>query len=216
MTIRQIILEIARGLWYFGAGTRRNPIHLVEETEIMSVHAIHGHDGGECKAIEVANTLISLGKRDGLPVSNMALQKLLYYTYGWSLAYNNERAFNEAIQAWKFGPVVKSVYHASKRYGTEPIPELLSVLDSSYSGEAFGSWKLVTPELPPSDKSLRSFIESIWSAYGKLPPMDLVKMTHVEGGPWHRVWQDCGGDIPLNTSIPDRYIKEYFTSMLKK
>lgn len=48
-------------------------------------------------------------------ITTMKLQKLLYYTQAWSLAWYGERAFGETIRAYNDGPVVGVVFNDHRR-----------------------------------------------------------------------------------------------------
>ena len=73
-------------------------------------------------AIQVAQYLLALAHSKGDQISNLKLQKLLYYLQGFSLVVNNKPLFPEAIEAWTHGPVVASVYHKYSKYGNNHIP----------------------------------------------------------------------------------------------
>jgi uncharacterized phage-associated protein len=67
---------------------------------------------------EVAKYIIK-----SLPVDNLKLQKLLYYSQAVHLVLNDKRPlFPEAIEAWDYGPVVPPVYREYKQYGFDVIP----------------------------------------------------------------------------------------------
>ena len=69
-------------------------------------------------AFEVAKYIIK-----SLPVDNLKLQKLLYYSQAVHLVlHDKEPLFPEDIEAWDYGPVVPPVYHEYKHYGFETIP----------------------------------------------------------------------------------------------
>jgi uncharacterized phage-associated protein len=55
-------------------------------------------------------------------ISNLKLQKLLYYAQGFHLALYDEPLFPEAIEAWTHGPVVPDLYRHYKKYGAGAIP----------------------------------------------------------------------------------------------
>ena len=57
----------------------------------------------------------------------MKLQKLAYFAHGWNLAIRNTPLINESVEAWKFGPVIPSLYHDVKGYGMEPITAKIPV-----------------------------------------------------------------------------------------
>lgn len=63
-------------------------------------------------AINVANAFISFTEPEkGDLISNLKVQKMLYYVQGYHLALYDDRFFNEEIMAWQYGPVVPDVYH---------------------------------------------------------------------------------------------------------
>ncbi len=85
------------------------------------------------KALDVAKYLLSLVDAEkGQVISNLALQKLLYYCQGYYLAFSKgkEPLFEENIVAWKYGPVVKDVYYKYNEYGNNNIPK--EVLPKSF------------------------------------------------------------------------------------
>ncbi len=74
-------------------------------------------------AHEIAKYFVSLVDEEaGDSISNLKVQKLLYYAQGGYLAFHDEPLFPEAIKAWAHGPVVPQVYHEYKQYGAGPIP----------------------------------------------------------------------------------------------
>src|SRR5262245_26249764 len=70
---------------------------------------------------EVANWLIERGLEDGRPVDPLKLQKLLYFAHGWHLAITGAPLLDEPIEAWQYGPVVSSIYHEFKHFGSRAI-----------------------------------------------------------------------------------------------
>lgn len=74
-------------------------------------------------ACEVANFFVSRFQQAGDPLTNMKLQKLLYYAQGWHLALKGDALFDERIEAWPHGPVVPPVYGTFKHYRWNPITE---------------------------------------------------------------------------------------------
>ena len=69
------------------------------------------------KAIDIAKKIICrTDVEHGDTISNLKLQKLLYYMQGFHLAFFNAPFFNESIEAWTYGPVVPVVFQEFKRY----------------------------------------------------------------------------------------------------
>ena len=73
-------------------------------------------------ALEVARYIIYHEEQAGRPVSNLRLQKLLYFVQAKFLVEKNEPCFTQKMEAWNFGPVVPKVYKAYRYYGNTPIP----------------------------------------------------------------------------------------------
>lgn len=74
-------------------------------------------------ALDVAKYIILYCKENGYSISNLKLQKLLYFVQAQFLVALNVLAFDEEIEAWDFGPVVPSVYRYFRIYGAAEIPE---------------------------------------------------------------------------------------------
>jgi len=118
------------------------------------------------KAIDIANRLISLSEPEfGDSITNLKLQKLLYYTQGFHLALYGERFFEEDIHAWQYGPVVPIIYDAFKQKGAEPI--------------------LLAPETKYKtfNEDQEDLLKEIYSVYGQFSALKLMNMTHEES-PW--------------------------------
>lgn len=113
----------------------------------------------------IANYILVRSSQDDDPVSNLKLQKLLYYCQGFHLAFFDEPLFGEAIYKWTHGPVVPEIYHAYKDYGANPIipPEDMDLNDY--------------------DEKTRELLEEVYSVYGQFSAFGLRNMTHQEP-PW--------------------------------
>jgi uncharacterized phage-associated protein len=123
-----------------------------------------------------------LADSDG--ISNLKLQKLLYYAQGTALAIKGEGFFKDALLAWTHGPVVESVYHLYKNYGSRPIDFDEDFDDSGISDR---------------DKAL---LEDVYYSFAGYSAWKLREMTHNED-PWKLT--PPGGIIDI------KLIKEYFT-----
>lgn len=82
------------------------------------------------KALDVAKYVLSLtDEKSGNTISNLGLQKLLYYVQGYYIACFNKPLFEENILAWDHGPVVKEVYEEYKKYKYNSIPKYKLTLE---------------------------------------------------------------------------------------
>lgn len=73
-------------------------------------------------ALKVANTLVSLAHRQGMPVSGPQVQKLIYFAHATLLARFGRPLVKEEFAAWQHGPLLESLYHEFKLLGTGPLP----------------------------------------------------------------------------------------------
>lgn len=71
----------------------------------------------------IATCLIRLSYEKQRPVSNLKLQKLLYYAQAWHLAIFKQPLFNDEIEAWVHGPVVPEVFRAYRDNKWASIPD---------------------------------------------------------------------------------------------
>lgn len=122
-------------------------------------------------------------------LTNMKINKLLYFAQGHYLKKYGVPLFDDPIEAWDHGPVVPEVYHAYKGYGDRPI--------QGYDGNMILA---VTPEA-------EDILYQVARKYGRYTAGALRNMTHVVGSPWDRVYQ--GGHS--HTEIPLAVIRDYFT-----
>ncbi|WP_113651985.1 Panacea domain-containing protein [Pedobacter namyangjuensis] len=139
-------------------------------------------------AIDVANGFINLTEPEkGDLISNLKVQKLLYYAQGFHIAMYGKVFFEEDIQAWQYGPVVPEVYHEFKACGSGPIP-----LKEDFSFENFSEEQL-------------ELLSEINTVYGQFSALKLMDMTHNEA-PW--------SSVPLNSVIPKESMGAYFSNFL--
>lgn len=129
----------------------------------------------------------------GDTISNLKMQKLLYYAQGHFLATYQKPLFNEKIEAWKYGPVVKKVYDRFKKYGNLAIDfkELVNFNSELYSEEHLDT-------LP--------FVFNRYNISAK----ELVDKTHSEA-PWKDVYSEY-----ITNEISKQSIQDFFTQRFKQ
>ena len=86
------------------------------------------------KAVQVAHWIIGEATRQGLKITPMQLQKILYYCQGWQLGMTGKPLFDDPVQAWQHGPVVHSVYDLYRRFGRYPIAPNTSEAPAEIAG----------------------------------------------------------------------------------
>lgn len=131
-----------------------------------------------------------------MPLTNKKLQKLLYYAQAWNLVFNDEKLFEENIEAWVHGPVVPVVYHEYKKYGCTPIQEK-AIIDKT---------KFTRDELKTLDE--------VWKVYGKFDGNYLEILSHSE-----EPWIAARGQAEINecctTVIDPVLMREFYTERNK-
>lgn len=124
-------------------------------------------------AIELSKYIVTKCVNDSCPISNLQLQKILYYIQREYLKRGTP-AFMDRIEAWQFGPVVPNVYYMFCGYGAMPITSSFDVdLENAENIEV---------------------IDRIIEEKRELDPWDLVADTHQQGGAWDKVYNSGKGD----------------------
>jgi len=157
----------------------------------------------------IANYFLDRASADGKTVTQMKLQKLLFFAQGWHLAIEDAALFNEQIEAWKWGPVVRTVYTHFRKFGSSPITQ--KVLNYIEVGDEF--IEVDVPEGAISSHA-RSLLDLVWGGYKDFTAAQLMSLTHAEGTPWDKVYKHYKGNIPKGTDIPMEEIKAYFKSLI--
>ena len=134
------------------------------------------------QTIAVANAFIEKARNGQIPdLTPINLQKLVFYAQSWHLKIYHEPLVDDFFAKWPYGPVIPSLYHEVKRYGSNPITNLIGNLDWKGNDMA-----IVTPTIPNSDTKTMALIDKIIDVYGPLRGTQLSYLTHQEGTAWSR------------------------------
>lgn len=142
------------------------------------------------RAIDVANFFITLFENleDDNDLTNMKINKLLYYSQGHCYERLGRPLFNDSIEAWVNGPVVNGVYQNLKQYDKCVIPSTIGDFDLTKFSD---------------DES--ELLLDIAREYGKYSAGTLRNMTHIQGGPWDNYYVGA-----YHTVIPQDAIARHF------
>jgi uncharacterized phage-associated protein len=147
-------------------------------------------------AMTIAKWFVAWAQAQPEELSNMKLQKLLYFAQGHYLARHHAPLFAEPMQAWSHGPVVPRVYRAYKHFGSSTV-ELDDAADFS--------WDDVDP-------ATSEFLSMVWNTYGGYSAGRLRNMTH-EDGPWRTSWRgEDERDVPISQDAMERYFGQLETA----
>lgn len=152
---------------------------------------------------QIANFFIRKGLEVGRPVDHLKLQKLIYFAHAWHLAlFDGEALIDEDIQAWRYGPVVGSLYRVLKANGMNPIKHLIS------TGTGFSTVPIPEPE----EAMVREFLDVIWEKYGMFSAVELSTLSHQPDGPWSHYYSN---EVE-NRTIPNNFLADYYRKLAKE
>jgi len=156
---------------------------------------------------DVAAYIINKSIESGKPVSNLKLQKLLFYVQANFLVNLGKACFEEEIQAWKHGPVVPRIYREFRDHGEVTITNSVE-----FKPQFVFKNDELTMELVKVHEDLEANIKhannvnEVLSSYAEVDPWDLVDKTHNE------IWRDVydGTDnIVIKTEDIEAYYQKY-------
>lgn len=122
-------------------------------------------------AIDLSKYIVTKCAADGCPLSNLQLQKILYYVQREYLK-RGELAFSDSIEAWQFGPVVPNVYYKFCGFGAMPITRRFADFEAG---------------IKVRDLNL---IDQIVEKKRCLDPWEMVAETHRPGGAWDKTYRN--------------------------
>jgi uncharacterized phage-associated protein len=145
-------------------------------------------------AQSVANAFIELARSKQENLTNMQVQKLVYFAHGWHLALTGKPLIKDAVKAWNFGPVIPPLYNALKKYGDKIVADMIP-------GHP-------TPDAGGFEAKL---IDRVMDLYGHLSGLRLSAITHLPGSPWDITYQKEKFSV-----IDDDLIRDNFRARLKE
>lgn len=125
------------------------------------------------------------------PMTAMKLEKLIYYSQAWSLVWDEKPLFDERVQAWANGPVVRELY------------------DRHRGMFRMTSWNGNPDALTPEEKET---VNSVLRFYGKLSSQQLSDLTHREA-PWVEARKGLEIAERGNHEITHASMAEYYGSL---
>ncbi|MEJ7586562.1 MAG: type II toxin-antitoxin system antitoxin SocA domain-containing protein [Ferruginibacter sp.] len=149
----------------------------------------------------VAYYFVKRGIDERMPLTQMKLQKLVYFAQGVHLIIHKNPLISEQFQAWKYGPVIPAIYNTYKFYGSEPIDDT--------------EWAISMDEgsdLSILDNDARETLEYTWDNLKDTNAIKLSNWTHNPDSPWAKSYVPGINDV----TIPNEKISAYFERFLVK
>jgi uncharacterized phage-associated protein len=142
---------------------------------------------------DLSDFLLVESRERGEILTNLKLQKLLFYAQAWYLALKDRPLFQEDMEAWVHGPVLPSQYHRFKDFQWKPILQ-----------------DIVRPEIGAAD--VEDHLNEIIDVFGTETAVALELMTHHE-----KPWLDARGDLPPDAlsrnPISKDSMRDYYRSI---
>jgi uncharacterized phage-associated protein len=162
---------------------------------------------GPQDARAVANYFLELAKKEGRNIDPMGIQKLVYFAHGWNLAINNRPLIAQRIEAWDYGPVIRDLYQAFRKFGDGPITEPAMIVAA---GPGTSQIRFEVPRIAPVAENVDtiSLLNRVWEVYKPFTSIQLSNMTHEPGSPWKQA-RDARKNV-----IDDARITEFFKSQV--
>jgi len=153
----------------------------------------------------IANFLLDIADSRRVPLTQVAVLKLLYFAQGWYLACFNHTLILQDFEAWQYGPVVKVVRDEFAKWGRAPIKNRATVLNV-HTGERH----LASPHLILHDAS---FVQRIFETYHLYDAWQLSALTHEANSPWDRVWNSLNPFGRMALRITNEEIRAHFIKL---
>ena len=153
----------------------------------------------------IANYFLWIAEKENIKdVTPMKLIKLVYFGYAWCYAVFDRKLFNERVEAWLYGPVIPSIYHEFKRFGSLPISSY--AIDFSLETE-----ELSYPIVKGDDKDALQILNAVWEVYKHKTGTELSTITHEPDSPWNHAYAQ-GENTPMED---DKIIERATQAILK-
>ncbi len=157
-------------------------------------------------AIIVANFFVEKSIDEKMPITNLKVNKLVYLAHGWHLGFYEKPLIREDIEAWQYGPVVRSVYDAFKKYGKHRITKPAT---TGFSDEMKEIGEL-------ADAETIHFLNSLWNHYRDWTPWQLSALTHEKKSPWDLVCRESETQNPFEAVIPEETIQHFYARRIEE
>jgi uncharacterized phage-associated protein len=151
---------------------------------------------------DICDYLIQKVKYDeDFPLSNLKLQKLLYYVQAWYITFNDKPLFNGKFEAWVHGPVNRIIYDRFK--------------DKKYLYSEITKNDVLNPSFFETvDGEVKNHIDNVLEVYLKYSGLQLEELSHREL-PWKNARKGYKELDRCEKEIDESDIKLYYGSLIK-
>lgn len=140
---------------------------------------------------DVSNYFLSLAQQEKVRLTNLRMQKLLYYSQGFHLALHDKPLFDDEVEAWDFGPVLPRIYFSYQNLVEQSL-------------KAFNA-----QEKDILSSAIVKLMRAVFHQYGSYEVWSLLDKKYTET-PWSDAYQsECKAVIPLAS------LKKHFKHRIK-
>lgn len=141
--------------------------------------------------LAIGREFVELAEKNGGTLTPLQLIKLVFLAHGWMLAIHDRILIDEPVEAWRYGPVIPSLYQEIKHFKDGPV-----------------SKKALERNFKPLDEKELDIISQTYDIYGKFSGTQLSTLTHEPGSPW-----EIAIKKRVNV-IDDDHIRQYYKKEL--
>lgn len=150
--------------------------------------------------LSIANYFVYKSIDEGVSITPMKVLKLVYIAHGWHLGLRKEPLITEQTEAWKYGPVVESIYRVFKKFGRNDIDSVQFFTKNDKS--EFNDLLINLND--------RALLDRVWEVYKDYTGTELSSLTHMEDTPWYTTWNKEGGSLKSGAIIPNAAIRAFY------
>ena len=155
--------------------------------------------------LDICQYVINYSNDKEYDISNLKLQKLLYFIQAYFLVETKKTCFHEVIEAWDFGPVIHVAYNEYKQYASTHIPYINSYLEYDINN-IWDSIKRVTYNDNIISNNDKHLINAVVDKLANYTATDLVTLTHNQE-PWISTYDENTNNEITNQSLYEYFIK---------
>jgi uncharacterized phage-associated protein len=160
------------------------------------------------EARKLCNLLLSKFDSVEFDLTNLRMNKLLFFIHAESLRFRPEGLIRNHFEAWQFGPVIRPVFDAFKVHKDSPITAPAQYLDYATGQRGpipYGDVRAEDAEI----------IQAQFMRYSRFTTGQLVSLSHEAGGPWDIVYRATLLDPTHSPRIPNELISSHFAGEAK-
>jgi uncharacterized phage-associated protein len=138
----------------------------------------------------VANFVLDLADAEGQSVSNLSINKVVFFLHAYFLVQFEKPLVTAKVEAWNYGPVFRELYREFRPFGEQPIAGRASRINPESGVREICQYDFSVEE--------QEFLEKIARKYVRFSAGTLVSLSHEKDGPWDQVWNH---DTRVNASM---------------